>query len=252
MFKNTINVKTRGLKMKKYLLFLIIANCMLGSVSSNDSLSDDPWAFGKTMKATDCLPRPANQENVEPCTAGQAFKSSDSLRRPLIKSRTSLNLLADAKLASPSLSGSFENLAATHSVLAPQLERYTKYYYNLDFVHRGAAGEIIKLRINRNLPCKRTGEVYPATCRLEFNDQGFTERTPTVFGQQSFEGPHDLYEVPIDGKFYNKFIIKIPTLVENLSAKTKDKPSAQIVFYKPDGQFTVVPLELKSLTFDKP
>jgi hypothetical protein len=239
--------------MKKYLLLLTLVNGVLGSFSwSSDDLSDDPWAFGKPMTAEESLKRHADQENVEPCAAGQAIKSTGIMRRPLTKSKTSLNLLADAQLALPSLAGSFANLAATPSVLAPQFERYSKYYYNLDFVHRGATGEIIKLGINRNLPCKRTGLVYPATCRLEFNDRGFTERTPAVFGQQSFEGPHDLYEVPIDGKFFNKFVVQIPTLVENFSAKTKDKPSAQLVFYKPDGQFTVVPLELESLTFDKP
>jgi hypothetical protein len=237
--------------MKKYLLLLSIINSALGSWSSDD-LSDNPWAFGKTMKASAFLKRPADQENVEPCAAGQAIKSTGVLRQPLTKSKTSLNLLADAQLALPSFAGSFENFAAAPSVLAPQYERYTKYYHNLDFIHRGIKGEIIKLRINRDLPCRTTGEVFPATCRLEFKDQAFTELTPTVFGQQSFEGPHDLYEVPIDGKFFNKFVIKIPTLVENLSAKTKDKPSAHLVFYKPDGQFTVVPLELESLTFDKP
>jgi hypothetical protein len=237
--------------MKKYLLILLIIKSVLGSWSSDD-LSDDPWAFGKTMKASGCLPSPANQENVEPCAAGQVIKSSNSLRRTLTKSRTSLDLLADAKLASSSLAGSFASCVAAPYTLAPEHKRYTKYYHNLDFIHRGTAGEIIKLRINRELPCKRTGEVYPATCRLEFQDQAFTERTPSVFGQQSFEGPYDLYEVPIDGKFFNKFVIKIPTLVENLSAKTKDTPSAQMVFYKPDGQFAVLPLELQSLTFDKP
>ncbi len=238
--------------MKKYLLMLTITNGVLGALSSDDELSDNPWSFGKTMKSSDYLPGPADQENVKPCASGKALKLTDSLRRQLTKSKTSLDLLTDAKLASRSLSGSFENLAAASSVIAPQLERYTKYYHNLNFIHRGTDGEIIKLRINRELPCKRTGEVYPATCRLEFNDRGFTERTPTVFGQQSFEGPHDLYEVPIDGKFYNKFVIKIPTLVEDLSAKTMDKPSAQMVFCRPDGQFTVVPLELQSLAFDKP
>jgi hypothetical protein len=254
--------------MKKYLLLLTIINGVLGSWASDGSFSSDsscssdgllsfkgldknPWAFGKSMKASAYLKRPADQENVVPCAAGKALKSTDSASRPLLKSKTSLNLLADAELASPSLASSFASFAAVPHALAPQHDRYTKYYHNLDFIHRGIAGAIIKLRINRDLPCKRTGEVYPATCRLEFNEQGFSERTPTVFTQQSFEGPHDSYEVPVDSKPYNKFVIRIPTLVENLVGKTNKLP-AQLVFHKPDGQVKELPLELESLSYDKP
>jgi hypothetical protein len=231
--------------MQKYLLLFIIINSALGSWSS-DNLSDDPWAFGKTMEASDYSRRPDNQENINPGDSASDIKATDIPHNLLRKSKTSLNLLADAKLASQSPSGSIKEIAAT-----PQFERYTKYYYILDFVHRGITGEIIKLRINRNIPCTRTGEVYPAISRLEFKGREFT-KLPSVFGQQSFEGPHDLYDVPYKGYSFNKFVIKIPTLVENLVNKTKDKPSAQIVFYKPDGQYQVVPLELESLTFDKP
>jgi hypothetical protein len=237
--------------MKKYLLLLTLVQGALSSWSSDD-LSDDPWAFGKSMKASDYFPKQVDQENVEPCTAGKLFKATECLRQPLTKSRTSLNLLADAMSASQSPSGSFECLAAKPLVLVPQHKRYTKYYHKLDFVHRGAAGQIIKLRINRDLPCTITGEVFPATCNLIFNDGSVSKQTPTVFTQQSFEGPHDSYEVPIDGANFNKFVIRIPTLVENLVDKTKDKLPAQIFFHKPDGQVSWLPLELESLNFDKP
>jgi hypothetical protein len=240
--------------MTKYLLLLILINGVLGSWSSD--LSEDPWDFGKTMQASDYLVRPDDQENIEPHAASQAIKSTNYLSRPFTKSKTSLNLLADAQLASFSCSTSSVDLAKKSSmkafILVPQHDKYTKYYHNLDFLYLGAEGEMLKLTISRDLPCTRTGQVFPATCRLTFKDCQFSEQTPTVFTQQSFEGPHDTYEVPINGALYNKFVLKIPTKVENLVSKTKDKLPAQIIFYKTDGQVNALPLELKSLAYDKP
>ena len=197
-----------------------------------------------------------DQENVDPWAQLAMPENPAAKKSKLTTSQTSLNLLSEAGSGATEVQVS-EDLGQgcpfSAEVRVPEHEKYTKYYDRIILENFSAAGKL-EVLIERDFPITSTGEVFPASCLIRLDGKLIGGKTQIVeFLEQSDWGQHDIYNLIIkDQNETMKAVIKIPTLVENLSNKDGNADlGSEITFLRADGQEQLFPLKVRTLMYKK-